>query len=51
MPDFSGSATSIQLEGSFLTAELTKADGEKRDRQRIDLNDRIGNENGQLVYV
>lgn len=51
MPDFSQSATNIELEGAMLTAELTKANGDYRDRQAIDLNDRIGNDNGELVYL
>jgi hypothetical protein len=44
------SAQGIELDGSMLTAELPMRDGGYRERQGIDLNDRISNENGQLVY-
>jgi hypothetical protein len=44
------SAQSIELDGSMLTAELPMRDGGYRERQGIDLNDRISNENGHLVY-
>jgi hypothetical protein len=44
------SAQSIELNGSMLTAELPMRDGGYRERQGIDLNDRISNENGHLVY-
>ncbi|KAJ5564654.1 hypothetical protein N7513_000896 [Penicillium frequentans] len=49
--NFSQSARSILLEGTTLTADLPKADGGYRERQGIDLNDRIGNENGKLVFL
>ncbi|OGE58096.1 hypothetical protein PENARI_c001G04604 [Penicillium arizonense] len=42
------SAQSIELDGSMLTAELPMRDGGYRERQGIDLNDRISNENGHL---
>jgi hypothetical protein len=51
MTDFSHSAINIQLEGTVLTAELPMRDGGYRERQGIDLNDRISNENGELVFV
>ncbi|KAJ5532755.1 hypothetical protein N7494_009307 [Penicillium frequentans] len=47
----SQSAKSIRLEGTILTADLPKADGGYRERQGIDLNDRIGNDNGKLVFL
>lgn len=48
--NFSESANDIRLEGTLLTAELQMRDGAYRERQGIDLNDRIANENGQLVF-
>ncbi|KAJ5892349.1 hypothetical protein N7504_009040 [Penicillium tannophilum] len=49
--DFSQSAQNIHLEGTYLTADLPMRDGGYRERQGIDLNDRIGNENGKLVFL
>ncbi|KAJ5809908.1 Cyanovirin-N [Penicillium pulvis] len=49
--NFSQSAENIHLDGAYLTADLPKADGGYRERQGIDLNDRIGNEDGNLVYL
>ncbi|KAL4909550.1 hypothetical protein BDW74DRAFT_146784 [Aspergillus multicolor] len=49
--NFANSARDIRLEGSRLTAELPKRDGGYRERQGIELNDRIGNDNGRLVFV
>lgn len=46
--DFTETAENIQLEGSRLTAELYTVEGGTRERQGIELNDRIGNDNGQL---
>ncbi|KAK5019298.1 Cyanovirin-N [Cryomyces antarcticus] len=37
-------------EGWRLTADLPGADGGQRDRATIDLNEKIGNDNGKLVY-
>ncbi|KAI1070497.1 hypothetical protein LB507_006719 [Fusarium sp. FIESC RH6] len=48
---FSKSAMNVELEGTYLMAELTKADGDFGERQGIDLNDRISNENGELVFI
>ncbi|KAG8413082.1 hypothetical protein J3459_015809 [Metarhizium acridum] len=48
--DFSESAHDILLDGSRLTAEMGMVEGGNRERQGLELNDRIGNENGQLVY-
>ncbi|OQD84165.1 hypothetical protein PENANT_c014G05303 [Penicillium antarcticum] len=42
------SAHNVELDGSMLTAELPMRDGGHRERQGIDLNDRISNENGRL---
>ncbi|KAJ5748177.1 uncharacterized protein N7511_009873 [Penicillium nucicola] len=44
------SARSVALDGSVLTAELPMRNGGHRERQGINLNDRISNENGRLVY-
>ncbi|RPA80410.1 Cyanovirin-N [Ascobolus immersus RN42] len=53
--NFSQSAVGINLEeGHRLTADLVREDGELNTgeaRQGIDLNERIGNHNGVLVYV
>jgi hypothetical protein len=51
IPVYLRKARNIELEGTYLKAELPKANGEYRDRQGIDLNDRIGNDNGELVFV
>ncbi|KAJ5478767.1 hypothetical protein N7530_004276 [Penicillium desertorum] len=48
--NFASSAREIRLEGTLLTAELLKKSGSYRERQNIDLNDRIANENGDLVF-
>lgn len=40
---------SIRLEGSMLSAELSTKDGGYK-YEKIDLNDRIRNENGRLVF-
>ncbi|EFY87369.1 hypothetical protein MAC_06604 [Metarhizium acridum CQMa 102] len=48
--NFSESAHDILLDGSRLTAEMGMVEGGNRERQGLELNDRIGNENGQLVY-
>ena len=37
--------------GHYLTADLPKRDGGYRERQGIELNDRIANDNGRLVYI
>lgn len=47
--DFSDSANDIRLEGTLLTAELPMRDGGYRERQGIELSERIANENGELV--
>ncbi|KAJ6017473.1 Cyanovirin-N [Penicillium sp. IBT 35674x] len=47
----SQSAKNIHLEGTTLTADLRTADGGYRERQSIDLNERIGNDNGNLVFL
>lgn len=44
-------ASDIKLEGSVLSAQLPKRDGGYRERQRIELNDRISNEDGVLVFL
>ncbi|RPA77434.1 Cyanovirin-N [Ascobolus immersus RN42] len=50
--NFHESARDVRLEdGHVLTAELRKRDGTFRERQAIELNDRIGNENGNLFHV
>jgi hypothetical protein len=50
--NFSHSAQDMRLEGgSYLTAELPMRDGGYRERMGIELNDRIGNENGRLVFI
>ncbi|KAL6797432.1 Cyanovirin-N [Trichoderma sp. SZMC 28013] len=48
--NFAESANDIRLEGSLLTAELPMRDGGYRERQGIELNDRISNNDGQLVF-
>ena len=49
--NFSHSAEEIDLrDGHHLEAKLRKIDGHHRDRQGINLNDRISNENGKLTY-
>ncbi|KAM0255546.1 hypothetical protein ACHAQJ_005693 [Trichoderma viride] len=47
--NFSESANEIRLEGTNLTAELPMRDGGYRERQGIQLGDRISNRDGQLV--
>lgn len=47
--DFSESGNDIRLEGTLLTAELPMRDGGYRERQGIQLDDRIANINGRLV--
>lgn len=53
--NFTLSARDIRLEhgprGPKLTAELPKIDGGFRERQGIDLADKIENRNGHLVYL
>ncbi|KAK2593565.1 hypothetical protein QQS21_008740 [Conoideocrella luteorostrata] len=49
--NFSDTAQEIELEGSTLSAYLKPVDGSDRERQGIDLNEKIGNENGQLVFI
>ncbi|KAF9174868.1 hypothetical protein BGX21_010659 [Mortierella sp. AD011] len=49
--NFSESARDVRLEdGYLLTAELPMRDGGYRERQGIDLNERVSNDNGQLVF-
>ncbi|KAL3466086.1 Cyanovirin-N [Aspergillus heterothallicus] len=48
--NFSHSARNIRLEGTRLTADLPMRNGGYRERQGIELNDRVGNENGTLVF-
>ncbi|QUC21291.1 uncharacterized protein UV8b_05534 [Ustilaginoidea virens] len=48
--NFSKTASNVQLQGSQLTAELATLSGEPRERQVINLDERIGNNNGQLAY-
>ncbi|KAL6898659.1 Cyanovirin-N [Trichoderma evansii] len=48
--NFSESANEIRLDGTTLTAELPMRDGGYRERQGINLADRIANENGRLVF-
>jgi hypothetical protein len=47
--DFSHSANDIRLDGTILTAELPMRDGGYRERQGVNLDDRISNQNGRLV--
>ncbi|RPA80435.1 Cyanovirin-N [Ascobolus immersus RN42] len=50
--DFHKSARALNLEGGhYLTADLPKRDGGYRERQGIELNDRISNQDGRLVYI
>ncbi|SPJ73956.1 related to Cyanovirin-N homolog [Fusarium torulosum] len=49
--NFSQMASDIKLEGSVLSAQLPKRDGGYIERQRIELNDRISNEDGVLVFL
>jgi len=50
--DWSRSARLVNLEGGhYLTAELPMRDGGHRERMGIELNDRIANEDGRLVYT
>ena len=51
IPDFSQTAMDIELEESFLTADLEEADGKCWDRQGIELTECICNDNGVLVFV
>ncbi|KAJ6090107.1 hypothetical protein N7486_008922 [Penicillium sp. IBT 16267x] len=46
----SQSARDFTLEGSRLSAWLPTLAGEYRGRQELDLDDRISNEDGELVY-
>ncbi|KHN94518.1 Cyanovirin-N [Metarhizium album ARSEF 1941] len=48
--NFSHSASDISLDGTLLSAEMGMVDGGNRERQGLDLNERIGNSNGELVY-
>ena len=49
--DFSHSATEISLrDNTHLEAMLKKMDGGYRERQGINLNDRISNVNGKLTF-
>ncbi|KAL7944069.1 Cyanovirin-N [Trichoderma barbatum] len=48
--NFSDSAQDIRLEGTLLTAELPMRDGGYRERQGIQLDDRVSNNNGHLVF-
>ncbi|KAK4063848.1 CVNH domain-containing protein [Trichoderma simmonsii] len=48
--NFSESGNDIRLEGTLLTAELPMRDGGYRERQGIQLDDRIANINGRLVF-
>ncbi|RBR23781.1 uncharacterized protein FIESC28_03397 [Fusarium coffeatum] len=48
--DWSHSAQDARLEGTTLTAELPKRDGGYRERQGINLDDRITNNDGVLVF-
>lgn len=49
--NWSHTARGVNLElGWRLTADLENADGEYGDRAVIDLNEKIGNEDGKLVY-
>ncbi|RAL08844.1 CVNH domain-containing protein [Aspergillus homomorphus CBS 101889] len=48
--NFAQSANNITLEGTHLTADLPKRDGGYRERQGINLGDRIGNVDGRLVF-
>lgn len=53
--NFTHSAREIHIEhgpkGPHLTAMLTKRDGGFRERQGIDLADKIENQNGRLVFL
>ena len=50
--NFADSANQIRLErGTYLTADLPKLDGGYRERQGIDLNARITNNNGHLEFT
>ncbi|KAL6821673.1 Cyanovirin-N [Trichoderma sp. SZMC 28015] len=48
--NFAESANDIRLDGTLLTAELPMRDGGYRERQGIELNDRIANINGRLEF-
>ncbi|PNP50360.1 hypothetical protein THARTR1_08964 [Trichoderma harzianum] len=48
--NFSASANGVRLEGTLLTAELPMRDGGYRERQGIQLDDRIANINGRLEF-
>ena len=49
--NFSHSAEEIELKnGHYLEAQLRKIDGHHRERQGINLNDRISNDDGKLIY-
>ncbi|KAG5982457.1 hypothetical protein E4U55_001860 [Claviceps digitariae] len=48
--DFAMTASEVELDGSVLSAIMLTEEGEPRERQGIDLNEHIGNENGRLVY-
>ncbi|KAL4879727.1 Cyanovirin-N [Aspergillus karnatakaensis] len=49
--NFAETASNIGLNGTRLTAELKSAGGWYRERQELDLDTRIGNSNGSLVFV
>ncbi|KAG6143317.1 hypothetical protein E4U38_004268 [Claviceps purpurea] len=49
--DFMDTAANMELDGSVLTATLLDNDGEPVGPRSIDLNERITNSNGQLMFV
>ncbi|KAG5934854.1 hypothetical protein E4U60_003506 [Claviceps pazoutovae] len=49
--NFMDTAANMELDGSVLTATLLDNDGEPVGPRSIDLNERITNSNGQLMFV
>jgi hypothetical protein len=48
-PDFSDTAVNVTLNGTVLEADMAMLDGNTRERQGLQLNERFSNQNGQLV--
>ncbi|KAG5922925.1 hypothetical protein E4U42_005147 [Claviceps africana] len=48
--NFSETADQVELEGYILSAVMRAEDGQYAPRQIIDLNERITNDNGRLVF-
>lgn len=49
--NFSKTAKNVLLEGTKLIADLPAKDGAYRERQTMELNDRISNEDATLIMI